>query len=324
MARFEDLPVDIRSEIWAEALSNADADYMEVVYYFDPEDFGMEKQSDGRYVHVESEWLSEPEVVLAFPTIMHVCHESREYVKSRLSFREDTFRGIETPCRPYRPETDAFFIHTRHHNHFLTAFRKAQEDEDKGKLQEGEKAFFREITRLGISSPMLLGSDIGDVLSSFVPEMTALQHLCFVFGNIDDLDVTRPLMMSEWWEEDETEVIHGVPDTRTNVQEALDGITEDTTAWEISDESTAPWDEETGEWLFVVEAGEIVQVKGLVSQQHFSHQRRTYIKSCTVRNLWLAFGTHKTMTWPWKYVSLYCSRANFESGCSGACELVSP
>ncbi|KAG8156664.1 hypothetical protein KVR01_013455 [Diaporthe batatas] len=265
MAQLKDLPVEIRTEIWAEALANADTDGMEVVYYFDPEDFGMERQSDGRYVHVESDWESEPEVVLAFPAIMHVCHESREYAKKRLSFREDTVMGIEIPCRPYRPETDAFFIHTRHHNHFLTVLTKAQDDEDKGKLQEGEKAFHRGISRLGISSPMLLGSDIGDVLASFVPEMTALRHLCFVFGNIYDLDVTRPLRMYEWWLEDETEVIHGVPGTKVHVQGTLDRIRREVASWEVSDESTAPWDEENGEWLFVVEAGEISQVKGWAS-----------------------------------------------------------
>lgn len=264
MAEFKDLPWEIRSEIWAEALSNADTPDMEVVYHFDPEDFGMEQRGEGQYELVESEWESELEVVVAFPTIMHLCHESREYAKSRLSFKEDTVLGIHIPCRPYRPETDAFFVHLRHHTHFLRAFRKAEDDEHRRKLPKGEKAFYRKISRLGLSSPLIVGHDLGDVLSEFVPEMTALEHLCFVFGNINDLDVTRPMRMYEWWAEDETEAIQGRPGTKVHVQESLDDIKEQTAFWDISDETTAPWDKETGDWRFIVEAGEISQVKGLV------------------------------------------------------------
>ncbi|KAH8752522.1 hypothetical protein F5883DRAFT_576357 [Diaporthe sp. PMI_573] len=264
MAKLKDLPVEIRSAIWAEALSDEDA---EVVYVFDPEDFGIkdededEDESEGE--QAESDWEVELEVIVAFPTIMHLCHESREYAKSQLSFREDTVIGVHIPCRPYRPGTDAFFVHHRHFDKFLRAFRKAQDDEFNGKLQEGEKAFCGEIWRLALSSQMLMEDDIGDTLSYLVPDMTALRHLGFVFDDIDGLDLTRPLRLSEW-AEDRAEIVPGKPRTRIHVKDTLDNIMDQTAFWEVSDRATAPWDEWTGEWLFNLEASEIIQVCGYV------------------------------------------------------------
>lgn len=269
MANFKDLPVEVRFAIWALALSDADA---QAVYFFDPEDFALNTSSD-RLDHdalgasdegtqAETEWEVEREVIVAFPTIMHLCRESREYAKGQLSFREDTVIGIDVPCRPYRPETDAFFVPHRHFDDFVSAVTNAQDDEFKGKLQEGEKAFCREIVHLAFSSLMLMDDSV-DALAYVASEMTALRHLCFVFGNTDTLDLTRPLTLFDW-EETKAELVPGKPRTKVLVQQTLDSLMDQAAFWEISDEATAPWNEWSGEWLFEFEAKKIGRVRGLI------------------------------------------------------------
>lgn len=267
MVDFKDLPVEIRSEIWAECMSDAD---IEGVYFFDPEDFGIKGES-GTEIHssidleqedqAESDWEVEREIIVAFPAIMHVCHESREYAKSRLSFREDTVRNINIPCRPYRPEKDAFFVPYRYFDEFIAAVRKSQFDEHNGLLPEGTKPFCREIAHLALSSHMLMDEDVG-TLEYFVPDLTALRFLSFVFGNTDTLDLSRPLAMAGLGT-DIAELVPGKPRTRVHVVEALDDIMDHALLWELSDEATAPWNEETGEWLFNWQAMTIERVRGL-------------------------------------------------------------
>ncbi|KAK2605158.1 hypothetical protein N8I77_008017 [Diaporthe amygdali] len=257
MVNFEDLPVEMRSQIWAASLSNAD---MQGIYFFDPEDFGLDEHGEGS--HADSDWEVEREVIVAFPTIMHLCRESREYAKSHLSLREDTFKGIDVPCRPYRPETDIFFVPHQHFDSFVTAVRTAQDDEYLGKLQEGKKAFCREIANLAFSSRILADEDAG-MLAYFVTEMTALRHLFFVFGNTDTLDLSRPLALADL-KTDKAELVHGKPRTKVHVEETLDGFMNEASLWEISDEATAPWDEYTGAWLFDMVAKRMDQVRGLI------------------------------------------------------------
>lgn len=257
MAQFKDLPVEIRSEIWAECLSNAD---MQGIYFFDPEDFGIrdEREDD----QADPDWEVEREVIVAFPSIMHVCHESREYAKSRLSFREDTVRSIDVPCRPYRPDQDAFYVPFRHFYDFSAAARMAQNDEHKGVLQEGTNAFCRDIAHLAFGSSMLMEDEMG-LLGYFVPEMTALRLVSFVFGNTDTLDLSKPLTMTGLGAE-KAEVVPGQPHTKVDVEEALESFWDETSMWELAHESKAPWSETTGKWLFDVVAEEITRVRGLV------------------------------------------------------------
>lgn len=269
MANFKDLPVEVRFAIWALALSDADA---QAVYFFDPEDFALNTDSDrldhdavgtsDEEAQAETEWEVEREVIVAFPTIMHLCHESREYAKGHLSFREDTVIGIDVPCRPYRPETDAFFVPHQHLDDFVSAVTNAQDDEYNGKLQEGEKAFCREIVHLAFSSLMLMDDSV-DTLAYVTSDLTALRHLCFVFSDTDTLDLTRPLTLFDL-EEDKAELAPGKPRTRVHVQQTLDSLMDQAAFWEISDKATAPWNEWTGEWLFEFEAKRIGRVCGLI------------------------------------------------------------
>lgn len=256
MVQFKDLPVEIRSEIWAECLSDAD---MRGVYFFDPEDFGIDLENEDD--QGEDDWEVEREVIVAFPAIMHVCHESREFAKSRLSFREDTVRSINVPCRPYRPEKDAFYVPYKYFDDFIAAVRKSQSEEYHGQLPEGTKAFCREISHLALSSHMLMDEDVG-TLGYFVPDLTALRLLSFVFGNTDTLDLSRPLAMADLGT-DKAELVPGKPRTRVHVEAMLDDLTGQASFWEISDGATAPWDEETGEWLFDMTAKTIERVRGL-------------------------------------------------------------
>lgn len=256
MVEFKDLPVEIRSEIWAECLRDAD---MPGVYFFDPEDFGIKEESEDD--QAESDWEVEREVIVTFSAIMHVCHESREYAKSHLSFREDTVRGINVPCRPYRPEKDAFYVPYRHFDDFIAAVRKSQSDEYHGLLPEGTKAFCREIAHLALSSHMLMDEDEG-TLGYFVPDLTALRLLSFVFGNTDTVDLSRPLAMTDLGT-DKAELVPGKPRTRVHVEEILDDLWGQASFWELSDEATAPWNEHTGEWLFELTAKTIERFRGL-------------------------------------------------------------
>lgn len=259
MAGFKDLPVEIRSEIWAECLSEAD---IQAVYFFDPEDFGIKNAGEGDGDQAESDWEFEREVVVPFPAIMHTCHESREFAKSHLSFREDTTVGVSVPCRPYRPEKDAFFVPHRHFDNFLEAVQKAHDDEHNGKLPEGTKAFCRETAHLAFSSRMLVDDDVG-TLAYFVSEMTALRLLSFVFGNTDTLDISRPLAMADLTT-DKAELVPGRPRTKVHVEDTLEDLMDQCALWEISDEAVAPWDEETSKWLFDMVAKRVVRVRGLV------------------------------------------------------------
>lgn len=260
MVGFKDLPVEIRSEIWAECLRDADTPG---VYFFDPEDFGMLDYSEDDQAESDWDWEVEREVIVAFPAIMHVCHESREYAKSRLSFREeDTVRNINIPCRPYRPEKDAFFVPYRYFDDFIVAVRRDQSDESNGALPEGTKAFCREIAHLALSSRMLMDEEEGS-LGYFVPELTALRLLSFVFGNNDTLDLSRPLAMADLGT-DKAELVPGKPRTRVHVEEILDDLWGQASFWELTDEAIAPWDEETGEWLFELAAKRIERVRRLV------------------------------------------------------------
>lgn len=260
MVQFKDLPLEIRSQIWADCLSNSDT---QGVYFFDPEDFDIKDGTVSLEDQVDSDWEVEREVIVAFPTIMHVCQESREYAKGHLSFREDTVRGISIPCRLYRPEKDAFFVPYRHFDDFIDAVRKSQFVEyNNGEPQKGAKAFCREIAHLALSSHMLMDEEVG-TLGYFVPDLTALRVLSFVFGNTDTFDLSRPLTIVPLGK-DKAELVPGQPRTRIHVEAALDDLFGQASFWEISDEETAPWNEDTGEWLFDFEANEIERVRGLV------------------------------------------------------------
>lgn len=255
MAGFEDLPVEMRSAIWAACLSNAD---MQGIYLFDPEDFGVgdHKEDDAE------DWEVEREVAVAFPAIMHVCRESREYAKSHLSFTEDAVTGASIPSRPYRPETDVFYVPQRHYDDFVTAIRKAENDEYLGNLPQGKISFSREITQLALSSQFFM-TDGRDYLQYLIPGMTALRGFFFVFGNTDALDWSRPLALAGLTNSVEP-LAPGKPRTKVRVEDTLNDLMNESTLWEVVDEDTAPWDRYTGEWLFEMEAKKMERIRGVV------------------------------------------------------------
>ncbi|KAI3400918.1 hypothetical protein diail_1125 [Diaporthe ilicicola] len=264
MAGFKNLPGEIRTAIWAACLSNAD---MQGIYIFKPEDFAIEDQREDENEDEDEDededgvWEAEREVTVAFPVIMHVCRESREYAKSHLSFNEDTFTGASVPCRPYRPETDVFFVPHRHFDDFQAALMKGQDDEYNGKLPEGKKSFGREIVHLALTSRIFMTDD-RDTLAYFIVEMTALRNLYFVFGNTDALDWSRPLALRDLTY-DKEELVPGKPRTRIHVEDTLDQLMEETAFWEVPDEATAPWDGWTGAWLFEMHGKKLQRGRGL-------------------------------------------------------------
>ncbi|KAL1871357.1 hypothetical protein Daus18300_004723 [Diaporthe australafricana] len=256
MAGFKDLPVEMRSAIWAACLSNAD---VQGIYFFDPEDFGMKDQNEDD----DEDWEVEREVTVAFPAIMHVCHESRQYAKSHLSFTEDPATGASVPSRPYRPATDVFYVPHRHYDDkFVTAIRKAEDDKYHGKLPQGNKSFSREIAHLAFSSQILM-TDGRDELQYLLPEMTALRRVSFVFGNTDALDWSRPLALAGLTNDVEP-LAPGKPRTKVRVEDTLDDLMSESAFWEVADEDTAPRDGWTGEWLFEMEAKKMERIRGMV------------------------------------------------------------
>lgn len=47
----------------------------------------------------------------AFPVLMHICHETREFASKRLQFRYSTAARTMVPFRTFRPELDVLYVH---------------------------------------------------------------------------------------------------------------------------------------------------------------------------------------------------------------------
>ncbi|KAK2604604.1 hypothetical protein N8I77_007517 [Diaporthe amygdali] len=113
------LPLELRQAIWRECLPDPATSE---VYFYNRSHFGPESTAstgDGPGS------LARFKVVVDYPVILHVCHESRHFaLKSGISFqwfrrrlllRSSTEIAAQSshallPCRQYRPETDIFFL----------------------------------------------------------------------------------------------------------------------------------------------------------------------------------------------------------------------
>lgn len=114
------LPLEIRRLIWNECLP--DPISSPEIYFFSHADFGASQPlvSDNRPGQ-----RARLKVVIEFPVILHLCHESRRFTLEshgiscqwfprQINQPLDQTPRVESyklmPCRPYRPETDVFLI----------------------------------------------------------------------------------------------------------------------------------------------------------------------------------------------------------------------
>ncbi|KAI1460340.1 hypothetical protein F4805DRAFT_390921 [Annulohypoxylon moriforme] len=103
---FHDLPYELRVIIWEYALPE---DTQEVCIPWPLQEEAASEEE------VATRW-TQPRICLrpflvdtAFPVLMHVCHESREYAKSRTRFRYSLVAGCPVPFRTFKPDLDIMY-----------------------------------------------------------------------------------------------------------------------------------------------------------------------------------------------------------------------
>ncbi|KAL1870695.1 hypothetical protein Daus18300_005015 [Diaporthe australafricana] len=121
MEGIRQLPLELREAVWKECLPDPAASE---VYFYDRSHFGPETVTSTRDAPGS---LARFKVVVEYPAILHVCHESRQFAlrsgvsfqwfRRRILLQPPAFIGAATesthvllPCRRYRPETDTFFL----------------------------------------------------------------------------------------------------------------------------------------------------------------------------------------------------------------------
>ncbi|KAI0900127.1 hypothetical protein F4806DRAFT_455079 [Annulohypoxylon nitens] len=102
---FHDLPYELRIIIWELSLPE---DTQEVCIPWPmQEEEATEIPLPGL---ISRRKFLEPFLVdTAFPVLMHICHESREFAKSRLRFRHSLVAGCPVPFRAFDPELDIMY-----------------------------------------------------------------------------------------------------------------------------------------------------------------------------------------------------------------------
>lgn len=118
MEGMQKLPLELREAVWKECLPDPATSE---VYFYDRSHFGPDSTTDK---DDKPGSLARFKVVVDYPVILHVSHESRCFaLRSGISFqwfRRQLLRPsteavaqsnhVLLPCRQYRPETDIFFL----------------------------------------------------------------------------------------------------------------------------------------------------------------------------------------------------------------------
>lgn len=303
MAVFNDLPAELRHAIWELCLPDQNTPE---IYVFDESDFMNDGDSDDDVTQDDasgsgsSEWEVELEVLTGFPSIMHLCAESRAFAQGRLSFREGqltptTMREVDVPCRAYQPATDVFLA--LDFDTFALAVEATVNADYHARMAgvpEAERPdiFAKRIGHLAAGAETFPGG-LGEMT---VGRMTALRTVSLVFyplekdeeggggggggesewnmgrrrrrnhngkgGRDDGVDATKRWALKPF-EEAYGLTVPGRRRTAREIDDFLGGLTQDANFWELSGTpEMAPWDPETGEWLFDVEAVELVRAPG--------------------------------------------------------------
>ncbi|KAH8901048.1 hypothetical protein GQ53DRAFT_814532 [Thozetella sp. PMI_491] len=261
-AQFPRFPAEIRLAIWEFSIP----DDVPEVYVLSSELDGLSDDSllgeDGPDGSEENPTPITPDpvrkVLIGIPPILHVCHESRHVAQANLSFLTLDTAGsqVRVPYRLYRPEFDSIFIPQ---SSFVTFMIGVVETGD----QPAESRFYSRIRHLALHSSEIFGGF--DELRIMLPRFTALRQISFVFGpsygdvdtgvNRSDNKRMKHFTLDDW-PEVEGHMVHSQRQTAIPIQPVLDHIEEDLALLEV--EEGSPWDEETGEWLFKLDAKKLI------------------------------------------------------------------
>ncbi|KAJ4304312.1 hypothetical protein N0V88_001925 [Collariella sp. IMI 366227] len=177
---FTGFPFELRHLIWGFALPDDDEPevlILEAVHV-------LERQEDGG---------TEPMVVdTAFPALMHVCRESRNFVVNNagrfgIQFRDCPVDAaaasytISVPCRPFRPELDTIYW-----NHAMTELMR----------HGGDDAWLSVLRHLALASPsppVWLRNDMPHYILTSCPELRSLSVV--VTGSSDDSPVREAVAL---------------------------------------------------------------------------------------------------------------------------------
>lgn len=258
------LPLELREIIWEACIEPTSQE----IYFYNDEDFGPEPPcvSDDR-----PGGLARFKVVIDYPVILHVCRESRQlaWKRHRISFQRfpqtsvygyggQNDRYALLPCRSYRPETDIFLITADDIS--LLWERSFRECNDPGRV-------FWSIRHLALGSWQLMDRDVIEFWQSFLCTLPALRHVSVIFGHFWGLECSSgrygwhkfrhfnliPLTeeVAGLYPDSTEEMVEDIPELAPRVVrdfiEELDG---QLSTAEVLDEDNAPWDKESGRWLF--------------------------------------------------------------------------
>lgn len=101
---FDLLPPELREQIWGLALANVSPG----IYFFHEQDL----QYGNAYDPEDPCWR----VIPPLPSILHLCRESRDHARRKLSFTwARTRRGerVQIPCRQFDPQIDAVYLSSK-------------------------------------------------------------------------------------------------------------------------------------------------------------------------------------------------------------------
>lgn len=256
MSCFDGLPAEIRISIWELCLPDPETPE---VYFYDRSEIS---ESD-------PDWAADLEVLTGFPSIMHLCSESREFAKTRLSFWEgQPVAGgppVSLPCRPYRPATDVCFVPDL--EEFSAHVVEAQSARY-NQLQNGV------VPAEGVGAKTVFSEHIGHLAFDaeenpeyVVVGMTALRTLSLVFYRVGkrtaiapgaDTAARRCMLVPFTEKMGETRSADVEDGEEVEIDDFLGGMEMESSLWELDDKDRAPWNPETGEWLFEFKAVELV------------------------------------------------------------------
>lgn len=265
------LPLEIRQAIWEECLP--DPITSSELYFYNRDDFRPNEASasdDKPGVHAKFK------VVVHYPVVLHVCHEAREYAwKSHgISFqqfprRERHIRGrppfshVLMPCRPYRPETDVF-VYSEDNISDLWEIPNRQRNDPTN--------VFRGVRHFALGSWHVKDIDTFRFWLTFLCTLPALRHVSIIFKHYWGFPDTsqdgcefRHFALAPFTEE--TALLHPIldrahdPESRAlRVTVILKELKEELSMIgpELVAKGDAPWNEESGGWLFNFSAERMV------------------------------------------------------------------
>lgn len=266
------LPLEVRQAIWKECLP--DPATSPELYFYNRDDFGPNEPSasddkPGGYAKFK--------VVIDYPVILQVCHESREYAWKNhgISFQQFPRRGrhirgtspsrhVLMPCRPYRSETDVF-VYSEDNISDLWEISDRQRNDPTG--------VFRGIRHLALGSWHFMDRHAYRFWLSLLCTLPALRHVSIIFGHywgfldstswLNELCEFRHFTLAPFtektaWMHPKFEEFEDLEYPAVKVTDCLRALKDELSTYDVVDEDNAPWNKESGGWLFSLSAEKMV------------------------------------------------------------------